>query len=665
MKLSKIQSLVSLVLVSAGICHTQSALAQPTSRIQQLDNTAIRSVAQRVTERGTLHFRSGIEAEPAEFLATHKLDLGLTEVDTFEEVRRQSREVRGPAGAMAEEVVRFRQVHRGIPVEGAEYVVRREGGALKVLKGRVAEGLSIDPARRMEETEALALALEHVEAKVYAWQGLTQEARKAGDEQTLAELLTKYPKGELVIVLDPSSDRDAPRFLLTWKFTIETLEPFGSKTVYLDAETGSMVQKLTDFHSAKNAVGTVHTVYNGTHTFSTRRRQFPIWDYILKDKTRGEIHVKHYSNVDGWGWNLAGHIDQNSNTWSRREASIHWAAQEAHDYFRSSFNRHGVNGSNEELRIHANAPGSAYADSGGHSRLFFLSGHETLDVVGHEFTHGVIRHTSNLTYANESGALNESFADIFGTMVERRVVGDANYDWLMGSDFGTIRNMEDPQTVPWPARPQPDTRGGLFWRNQAGCVPTDTNDWCWVHTNSGVQNRWYSLLVDGGTHNGVAVAGVGETVAQRVAYRNMTVELFPAADHDDAREGAIDAATVLYGACSNVVAQVTNAWAAVGVGPTFGICIPPLTGRISGPFSGEIGTRYTWNAVASGGVPPYSYRWVVGNTIPVTGTSVSRTFFSSGVQPIQLTVTDSSGRQATDFLDFLVVGDCGGRACIE
>ena len=239
-------------------------------------------------------------------------------------------------------------------------------------------------------------------------------------------------------------------------------------------------------------------------------------------------------------------------------------------------------------------------------------------------------------------------------MVEREIVGDANYDWLMGGDFGTVRNLQNPN-----AFSQPDTRFGAFWWNQVGCVPSDGNDFCGVHFNSGVQNRWFSLLVDGGTENGVTVNGVGEFAARRVAYRNLTVELFAGADYDDAREGAIDAAETLYGVCSNVVEQVTNAWAAVGVGGTFGTCIPPLSASINGPFQGQTWTFYTWTSSVSGGVAPYSYQWRVDGSLVSTSSNLTRSFSTDGTYQIELRVTDNAGQVRTIY-HFFTVGDCDG-----
>ena len=109
----------------------------------------------------------------------------------------------------------------------------------------------------------------------------------------------------------------------------------------------------------------------------------------------------------------------------------------------------------------------------------------TNDIMGHEFTHGVTQSEAGLIYNNESGALNESFSDIFGEMVESWAEGICDY--LVGADRGAIRSFINPNTYG-----QPDTYLGTDWY-------TGTADNGGVHTNSGVQNHWFYLVSEGGS----------------------------------------------------------------------------------------------------------------------------------------------------------------------
>ena len=188
----------------------------------------------------------------------------------------------------------------------------------------------------------------------------------------------------------------------------------------------------------------------------------------------------------------------------------------------------------------------------------------SVDIVGHEFTHGVTEHSAGLDYESESGALNESFSDIFGEMVE--FVTDGSMDWQVGGDRapGAIRSFTAPNTGN-----QPDTYQGTNWIAPSGTCD-GTNDFCGVHTNSGVQNYWFYLLSVGGSDsndNGELynVGGIGATSAAAIAYRNLTVYLGNSSTFSDAKNGAIQAAEDLFGECSNEVLQCARAWNAVGV----------------------------------------------------------------------------------------------------
>ena len=145
----------------------------------------------------------------------------------------------------------------------------------------------------------------------------------------------------------------------------------------------------------------------------------------------------------------------------------------------------------------------------------------SLDIVGHEVSHGVTEYSAGLVYSYESGALNESFSDIFGEAIENFATG--SNDWLMGEDIGVnpgsaLRSMADP-----PIKGDPDTYLGTNWR-------FDSADNGGVHTNSGVQNKWFYLMAVGEAgvnDNGQSynVTGIGIDDAEAIAYRNLTVYL--------------------------------------------------------------------------------------------------------------------------------------------
>jgi subtilase family serine protease len=272
---------------------------------------------------------------------------------------------------------------------------------------------------------------------------------------------------------------------------------------------------------------------------------------------------------------------------SVRPVASHWYTIRSKDYFQSTFSRNSFDGANGDVYVYNNAtfgssnsPNNAsFATYTGYGRMKIGAGNttsanddwNTVDIVAHELTHGVTASSAGLVYNKESGALNESFSDIFGAAIERYIENAASgtytLDWLMGEDRGgAIRSLSNPK-----AYNDPDTYNGTHYRNTSSCTPSSSNDYCGVHTNSGVQNYWFYLLVSGGSgtnDNGDAysVSGIGWTKAAAIAYRNLTVYLTSSSGFTAARNGAIQAAADLYGNGSNEMTQVANAWHAVGVG---------------------------------------------------------------------------------------------------
>jgi hypothetical protein len=184
-------------------------------------------------------------------------------------------------------------------------------------------------------------------------------------------------------------------------------------------------------------------------------------------------------------------------------------------------------------------------------------------VIAHEWGHAVTDYTSNLVYQKESGALNESFSDMMGAAFEFAHADYDTPDWYMGEN-GQIsgayfRDMSNP-----PARSDPDYYEGTYWVNVTSCTPSDGNDYCGVHTNSGVGNKWFYLLSDGGTHHSVTVAGIGVDHAMEIAYRANVFYWSDFSTYSEAAYGTVLAAQDLDP--SGVwETQVRNGWEAVGV----------------------------------------------------------------------------------------------------
>ena len=246
----------------------------------------------------------------------------------------------------------------------------------------------------------------------------------------------------------------------------------------------------------------------------------------------------------------------------------HWGAEVTYDYYDSIHNRNSIDGNGFTLysyvhfdNNYANAfwdgQRMTYGDGDGN-----ISALTALDIAGHEVSHGLTNFTADLIYQNESGALNESFSDIFGTAIE--FFGKPSVaNWNIGEDIGAaFRSMSSPNLFG-----DPDTYQGTNWY-------TGTADNGGVHTNSGVQNKWFYILSQGESgvnDHGDAynVTGLGIIEASKIAFRNLTVYLTPSSNHNEARFYAIQSAIDIYGPCSPEVKATTDAWYAVGVGQPY------------------------------------------------------------------------------------------------
>ncbi len=254
----------------------------------------------------------------------------------------------------------------------------------------------------------------------------------------------------------------------------------------------------------------------------------------------------------------------------------HWGMEKTYDFYSTKLNRNSYdnNGATIKNFVHYdNAMENAFWEPNLQALVFgdgaaTFSPLTSIDVAGHEFSHAVVTSTADLVYQGESGALNESFADIFGTAIEF-FAKPTTADWTIGNEItltapGYLRSMSNPNSG---LSPQPDTYGGTHWED-----PTNTgSDNGGVHTNSGVQNYWYYLLANGGSGtndlgNAFSVTGIGIDAATAIAYRNLSVYLNNNSNYTDAVSGSIQAAQDLFGNNSTQVTAVQNAWYAVGLG---------------------------------------------------------------------------------------------------
>jgi Zn-dependent metalloprotease len=236
----------------------------------------------------------------------------------------------------------------------------------------------------------------------------------------------------------------------------------------------------------------------------------------------------------------------------RAGVSAHFNATRVLDFYKSILQRNGIDDAGMVLIslvncTYAKQPGSVelknafwsdkkmwYGQVRQGDRLVSLS--RCLDVIAHELTHGVVESTSGLVYKNQSGALNESFADIFGIMVKNWYLADkadvGTWNWELGSGLGRdglpLRDMKDPQRIGYPA-------------HMDDFDPTQRDDGG-VHINSNIHNKAaYNVLTC--TDNGARVFSPEDAAV--LFYLGMA-RLQPLAKFTDARQAVIDVALTYY-----------------------------------------------------------------------------------------------------------------------
>lgn len=292
-------------------------------------------------------------------------------------------------------------------------------------------------------------------------------------------------------------------------------------------------------------------------------------NYRLREHERGG-GIFTYDAMNGTSFNLSvDFVDDDLNFTddnARAGVSVHWGAEATYDYFNEfhGMNSFDNNGKRIISYVHVDDEWFNATMDGTRMRFGDGTGNATplvsIDIVAHEYSHGVTGFSAGLIYQSEYGALNESFSDVFGNSVEFNTEG-AVPDWGVGSGPIQLRSMSDPKLYG-----QPDTYQGENWAD-----PTNLNfDDGGVHVNSGIQNYWFYLLSDGGSgtndnSDAYNITAIGMEDAAKIAFRNLTVYLMPTSEYDDARLGSIYAAADLFSENSTQYQTVIDAWNAVGV----------------------------------------------------------------------------------------------------
>lgn len=521
-----------------------------------------------------LTFDDSFKSRPEVLVTSNKAILGLEEDDVL--ILSNSK-----LDELGFEHFNYLQSHNNIMVEGAAYKLHISPDRPMKGNGHLVYGINAIPNPAINSEQAFTIALDFMNAESFYWESPEMEQIL---KQTLNDPEATYlPKAELVFANKDYSQIGAD-YKLAWKFDISSFGEKGRKIVFVNANDGAILYAL-EGHMDDAVEGSGNTRYAGLQSFITDSVSEGL--YVLKDDTRGGgIHTWNLETSTNYGDRVDFTDDDNfwDNTENADDAAldVHWGMQETYDYFLNEHGRDSYNDNGGALTVYVHYDNNWFnAQWTGNGVMRFGDGGNdpltAIDVASHELTHGVTEYTAGLIYQNESGALNESYSDVFGTAVEFYALGEEG-DWIIGTGSFALRSMSNPKSFG-----DPDTYQGDNWN-------FGSSDNGGVHTNSGVQNHWYYLLSVGGSgvnDNGDAynVEGIGMEAASAIAYRNLAVYLNQSSNYNAARMGALNSAEDIYGECSIEALQTLNAWYAVGLGsPEFFIdvaiseVLSPVTG---------------------------------------------------------------------------------------
>jgi Zn-dependent metalloprotease len=469
--------------------------------------------------------------------------------------------------------VRLEQRFQGVAVFGSELIAHTKDGAFVMANGRYY------PTPRLQSVQPAIDAPAAIQ-KIMGQMGPGKVKTTWTDEER--NIIGGDPYRSELVVFHPGGDLTQEH--LAWY--VEAHPDLMRRIIYfVDAQTGAILHSF-DYTchlvpELDNTVLTGPVTASGTDLLG-QNRTFGAWDaggQILLEDAGKPMYNSASSNMPDnpvgaivtldalntspqsqFSFNYD-FVKSGSTTFNNPTAvRAHYNAGKSYDYYQSTFNRNSIDGgggnivsfvnvSNEDGSSMENAFWNGVAMWYGNGGTYFKKLAAGLDVGGHEMTHGVVEKTANLVYEGESGALNESFADVFATMIDRN-------NWTIGEQVmqsginatGVLRDLANPHNG--------SAQGSPWWQPQhVNEQYAGTQDNGGVHINSGIPNHALYLFAND--------PSVGRNKAEQVYYKALRDYLVKSSKFVDCRIAVLQAATDLYG--NSVATVAASAFDAVGI----------------------------------------------------------------------------------------------------
>ena len=565
---------------------------------------------------------------------------------------------------------RFQQLYQGVRVWGGDVITHTDMAGRQLAPTQdLKRSIQVSVTPNLDSSEAIAVAHRDLAPKGgYARAPITELVIYADTTEVIRGGHVAHAREADQAPDATQVERQVVRYVLAYYVRL-ALENGADETVHrvylVDAQTGAILTQWNDLHTSA-AVGTGRSQWYGTVNLSTNSVTS---GFEMRDMTRGTggtfgnnitTNLNHattgngtiYTDADNaWG---DGNGYGSGTTTSTTGATGQTAAVDQHrgmavawDFYKNVFGRNGIDGTGKASygRMHY---GSNYDNAFWDDSCFCMTygdgappsgsyGEADLDTVGHELTHGVCATSANLTYSGESGGLNESNSDIFGTCVEfyalgaggtGSVVPDATGSGAAIANYTMFENSwgHAGQALRYMYKPSLDGSSPDAWSSSTGGLD--------VHYSSGPMNRCFYFMARGATTSGdtsttllpSGMSGIGNDHAARIWYRALTVYLTASSNYAAARTASISSAKDLYGAGSAEEIAVWNAFHGINVGAawTGGSTAPVLTGQPQS-VTVQVGTTATFTVTATGSSLTYQWR--------KNGTSISGATAASYTTP--------------------------------